>query len=292
MSNEHTFHVITNVPNTTIKANTGFPPKFTELTGMFELLLLKLHRRHKTWRFILEATPYAYNYPETSSSVAYIRVYDHSTGDMLGEIGKNGNQYAVTNFRIKRERKRGDYMNSVDLTKTVRLIEKYFVPKDVMESLRDVGNATNSVISDIRSNAHQAAHRSLNALMHDDTLAAFVLPHLDEIVAAVATRSSKIAERIRLIPELMVASTDADTFRNDYSSGKYYTVMIRPNDEYVVVDHANNNSDPVVSTYTAETLPILFRGRVGMLKLTEVSTLIPGVGVRTGIHTFFIPKEV
>jgi len=68
--------------------------------------------------------------------------------------------------------------------------------------------------------------------------------------------------------------------------------MIRPNDEYVVVDHANNNSDPVVSTYTAETLPILFRGRVGMLKLTEVSTLIPGVGVRTGIHTFFIPKEV
>jgi len=59
MSNEHTFHVITNVPNTTIKANTGFPPKFTELTGMFELLLLKLHRRHKTWRFIIIPTAYS-----------------------------------------------------------------------------------------------------------------------------------------------------------------------------------------------------------------------------------------
>jgi len=292
MSNEHTFHVITNVPNTTIKANTGFPPKFTELTGMFELLLLKLHRRHKTWRFIIIPTAYSYNYPETSSSVAGIRVYDHSTGDMLGEIGKNGEQYSITNFRIKRERKRGDSMNSVDLTKTVRLIEKYFYPKNVRESLRDVENTTSSVIHDIRSNASQAAHRSLSALMHDDTIAAFVLPHLDEIVAAVATRSSGTAERIRLIPELMVASTDADMFKNIMSSGKYYTVMIRAEDQYVVVDHANNNSDPVVSTYTAETLPILLRGRVGMLKLTEVSTLIPGVGVRTGIHTFFIPKEV
>jgi hypothetical protein len=292
MSDEHTFHVITNVPNTTIKANTGHPPRFTELTGMFELLLLKLHRRHKTWRFSITPTPYNYNYPETSNHVANIKVYDHGTGEMLGEVGKNGEQYCVTNFRIKREGKRSNERRSVNLTKTVQTIEKYFTPKDVMESLRDVGNATSTVIHDIRSNAHQASHRSLSALMHDDTLAAFVLPHLDEIVAAVATRSSGTAERIRLIPELMVASTDADMFKNAYSSGKYYTVMIRPNDEYVVVDHANNNSDPVVSTYTAETLPILLRGRVGMLKLTEVKTLIPGVGVRTGTQTFFIPKEV
>jgi len=294
MSDDYTYHVITNVPNTTIKANTGFPPKFTELTGMFELLLLKLHRRHKNWRFIITPTPYAYNYPETSSSVAGIKVYDHGTGEVLGEIGKNGEQYSITNFRIMREGKRSNERRSVNLTKTVQTIEKYFTPKDVRESLRDVVSATSTVINDIRSIASQAAHRSMAALMHDDTLAAFMLPHLDEIVAAVRTRNIGAADRIQSIPECMVASTDAQTIYDAKSSGKYYIVMIRPNDQYVVADYGNltMTDEPTLTTYTAETLPILLRGRVGMLKLTEVKTLIPGVGVRTGTQTFFIPKEV
>ena len=214
MSDDYEFHIITNVPNTTIKASTGHPPRFTELTGMFEVLLLKLHRRHKNWRFILSPTVYSYNYAESSSSVASIKVYDHGTSEVLGEISRHGEQYSVTNFRIKREGKRSDERRSANLNKIVQVIEKYFIPKDVTESLRDVSSSTHSIINDIRSRANNELHRAQSALMHDDTLAAFMLPHLDEIVAAVRTRNSGAADRIQSLPERMVASTDAMTAHN------------------------------------------------------------------------------
>lgn len=294
MSDEYEFHVITNVPNTTIKAPRHHSPRFTELTGMFEVLLLKLHRRHKNWRFIITPSVYSYQYAESSSSVASIKVYDHGTSEVLGEISRHGEQYSVTNFRIKREGKRSDERRSVNLNKIVQVIEKYFIPKDVTESLRDVSSSTSSTIDGIRQQANMAMHRAQSALMHDDTLAAFMLPHLDEIVAAVRTRNSGAADRIQSLPERMVASTDAMTAHNAKAANKYYIVMIRSDDQYVVADYNNLNivDEPIVTTYTAETLPILFRGRVGMLKLTETGTLIPGVGVRTGINAFFIPKEV
>jgi hypothetical protein len=294
MSDEYEFHIITNVPNTTIRTPRHHQPKFTELTGMFEPLLLKLHRRHKNWRFIIIPTVYNYNYPETSNLVAHVYTYDHNTNELLGTLGRNGEQYSVTNFRIKREGKRSDERRSASISKTVQIIEKYFIPKDVTESLRDVSSSTHTAINEIRSTANNAIHRSLAALMHDDTLAAFMLPHLDEIVAAVRTRNTGAAERIKSIPECMVASTDAQAIYDVKVSNKYYIVMIRPNDQYVVADYTDTilTDAPTVITYAAETLPILLRGRVGMLKLTEVNTLIPGVGVRTGPNTFFIPKEV
>lgn len=293
MSDEYEFHVITNVPNTTIQTPRHHPPRFTELTGMFEPLLLKLHRRHKNWRFIIIPNVYNYQYTESSNSVANIKVYDNGTGEVLGEIGRHGEQYCATNFRIRRERKRSDEIRSANLTKTVQTIEKYFIPKDVTESLRDLSSSTHTIINEIRSKANNDLYRAQSALIHDDTFAAFVLPRLDEIVAAVRKRSSGVADRIQSIPECMVASTDAQTIHNAKASNKYYLVMIRSDDQYVVADYNNLNivDEPIVTTYTAETLPILLRGRVGMLKLTEGGTLVPGVGVRTGFNTFFIPKE-
>jgi hypothetical protein len=288
MSDNYLQHVITNVPNTTLKHSDGHPPRFTELTGMFEVLLLKLHRRHKNWGFIITATAYAYNYPTTSSQVSEIKVYDRTTGEVLGNLRRHDDQYCISNFRVSRERKRGDEVRTKDIVKAVRLIEKHFVPKSVTESLMGVANATERVIYDAHNTANIVLHRALGALMHDDTLAAFVLPHLEEIVAAVALRNKGAAERIQSLPECMVNATDTKGFRDARSTGKYYTVMIRSDNEYVVVDH----SFDAHTIYTAETLPILLRGRVGMLKLTEVGAPIAGVGIRTGIGTFFIPKEV
>lgn len=302
MSDEYTFHVITNVPNTTLKSVEGVPPRFTELTGMFEVLLLKLHRRHKNWRFIITPSVYSYQYAESSNSVASIKVYDHGTSEVLGEISRHGEQYSVTNFRIKREGKRSDERRSVNLNKIVQVIEKYFIPKDVTESLRDVSSSTSSTIDGIRQQANMAMHRAVSALMHDDTLAAFVLPNLEEIVAAVRRRNVGAADRIQSIPELIVHATDADTIKNAKTAGEYYTVMIRSSDQYVVVDeqvYAASSSLATdgagtdgITTYTAETLPPLLRGRVGMLKLTDVGALIPGVGVRTGTNAFFVLKKV
>jgi len=259
---------------------------------MFELLLLKLHRRHKNWGFIIEATPYAYNYPTTSNQVALIKVYDRTTGEVLGKLARHQDQYCLSNFRVARERKRGDEVRTKDIVKAVRLIEKHFVPKSVTENLVDVANATERVIYDAHNTANTTLHRALSALMHDDTLAAFVLPHLEEIVAAVALRNKGAAERIRSLPECMVNATDTKSFRDARQADKYYTVMIRSDNEYVVVDHNTSIAPPSPVIYTAETLPILLRGRVGMLKLTEVGAPIAGVGIRTGIGTFFIPKEV
>lgn len=293
MSDNYTQHVITNVPNTTLAQQNGHPPRFTELTGMFEVLLLKLHRRHKQWGFIVSPTLYTHNYPTTSSSVSEIKVYDRTSGETLGNLRRFNEQYVISNFRVARERRRGDEIRTKDIVKAVRLIEKHFVPKSVRESLMDVANATERVVYDAHFTATQTLHRATSSLMHDDTLAAFILPHLEELAAAVALRNKGAAERILSIPECMVNATDAKSFRDARQAGKYYTVMLRPNDEYVVVDH-----DPVVATavgpaiYTAETLPILLRGRVGMLKLTEPETPIAGIGIRTGTSTFFIPKEV
>lgn len=292
MSDDYTQHVITNVPNTTLKQRAGHPPRFTELTGMLEPLLLKLHRRHKQWGFIIEPTPYAYNYPTTSSQVSVIKVYDRTTGEVLGKLSRHGDQYCLSNFRVARERRSGDEIRTKDIVKAVRLIEKHFVPKSVTESLTDVAHATEGVIYDANNTAAQTLHRAISSLMHDDTLAAFVLPHLEEIAAAVALRNKGAAERIRSIPECMVNATDAKGFRDAKGTGKYYTVMIRSDNEYVVVDHDTSIEPPSPVIYTAETLPILLRGRVGMLKLTEVGTPVAGIGIRSGLGTFFIPKEV
>lgn len=282
--------VITNIPNTTIKHLDGHPPRFTELTGMFEVLLLKLHRRHKQWGFIISPTPYAYNYPTTSSSVSEIKVYDRPTGEVLGTLRRQDEQYVISNFRVARERKRGDEVRTKDIVKAVRLIEKHFTPRSIEESLGVVEGATDRAVNNATSTANGALHRAISSLMHDDALAAFMLPHLEEIASAVALRNKAAADRIRSIPECMVNATDAKSFRDARLAGKYYTVMLRPNDEYVVVDHNNNLNQ--ITTYSAETLPILLRGRVGMLKLTEPETPIAGIGIRTGISTFFIPKEV
>lgn len=293
MSDNYRQHVITNIPNTTIKHLEGHPPRFTELTGLFEVLLLKLHRRHKQWGFIISPTPYAYNYPTTSSSVAEIKVYDRTSGEPLGTLGRYDDQYRISNFRVSRDRRRGDEVRTKDLTKAVRLIEKYFVPRSIEESLLLVAGTTERAVNDAANLATQVLHRAQTALMHDDVLAAFVLPHLEEIAAAVANRNKGAADRILSIPECMVNATDTKFFRDAMRAGTYYTVMIRPDDEYVVVNHDLSINPPNhITTYTAETLPILLRGRVGMLKLTEVGTPIAGVGIRTGVGTFFIPKEV
>jgi hypothetical protein len=238
---------------------------------------LQLKRPH--WEF--EATgfgsrgvgEYSYNVLHDS-----FNVYDN--GDKLGNIEReyhrDENVYAAGNHRINAKRQVGMRKKSKHLKVIMAEVLKEFYPLTIDELATEKYKKAHNA-------AQQATYRDKRAHMNNVDL-------IRDSMLAYLTSGDRWAEFEAASdkPSVMQAKaayrTLADNARvaAEIGSGPHIVLIERPRD--IVIKRSD---DPAQST-SLDALSDRMKTSLALLKMTDVNTIIEGVGVRTDEDTFYI----
>jgi hypothetical protein len=238
---------------------------------------LQLKRPH--WEF--EATgfgsrgvgEYSYNVLHDS-----FNVYDN--GDKLGNIEReyhrDENVYAAGNHRINAKRQVGMRKKSKHLKVIIAEVLKEFYPLTIDElAIEKYKKAHNA--------AQQATYRDKRAHMNNVDL-------IRDSMLAYLTSGDRWAEFEAASdkPSVMQAKaayrTLADNARvaSEIGSGPHIVLIERPR------DIVTKRSDEPAQSTSLDALSDHMKTSLALLKMTDVNTIIEGVGVRTDEDTFYI----
>ena len=238
---------------------------------------LQLKRPH--WEF--EATgfgsrgvgEYSYNVLHDS-----FNVYDN--GDKLGNIEReyhrDENVYAAGNHRINAKRQIGMRKKSKHLKVIIAEVLKEFYPLTIDElAIEKYKKAHNA--------AQQATYRDKRAHMNNVDL-------IRDSMLAYLTSGDRWAEFEAASdkPSVMQAKaayhTLADNARvaSEIGSGPHIVLIERPR------DIVTKRSDEPAQSTSLDALSDHMKTSLALLKMTDVNTIIEGVGVRTDEDTFYI----
>ena len=279
---------VANIPNAFVVTEPGDPAPFTELTGVFEPLVSKLARRHPNWRFMLIAYKGYPGTPKfTSAWVNFILVTTKDYDQTLGQLDYSSGMYTMANQRIRDAMTRKPLIATKDLAKALKVVEKYFYPKDDNEIVSELKSAASNAVHKVKRKAETARNESVETLTSADMIRHAILPNLDLLLASPGL-DPVTRDKVALLPERLEKARIARAQDTAVASG--IKLLVRVEGDYVRTstftnwDNAGEFTDPMASSQLAGWL----RSRLGMLKLVPHGTVLDDVGIRLDETSFLI----
>jgi hypothetical protein len=205
-------------------------------------------------------------------------------GEEVGVIDRDyrydagGYIFSITSNTIKNERERVGAYRTKDAKKALAAIKKTFNPKSVAERMNDALGEANRAIgrqSSRKRGDYQSAFSELAPLMK-----AFVFKDMWDLFQkyAITNGQGHRLGKLREAEAEMLTVTDIESkFR-----GAGTSLVLVANGKYLV------KTGDDIQVYDDNTLPVEFRGKLGMLKLVEPEQMIEGVGCRATTEVFVV----
>lgn len=254
-------------------------------------LILKLAKARPKWLLVGE------RYALWDNTRRAVRFAVIENGENLGTIKKEYAQgedkIGIDNKRLSDMRQRGHITATKDVNKAFKIITKQFHGKTVDELMRDAQQAVANQVSSIARDRASTYRQRVYSIQ--DAALAFALHHWDQF--ATFARGEGVA-RIMLDTFHEVKEADAEGnalglahnhFTADGEAGPNsaagHLVVLRGND-YLIQRSKNETT-----ILTSDDLTPHLRRNIGMLKLTEKGTFVPGIGVKSAENVLFVMPE-
>lgn len=232
-----------------------------------------LRSKRPTWRF--KSTEYVY-----SSATQLVRFEVYDGDEALGHVWTDTHwrtgelRYHLTNHRILNGRRRGDSSFSSTLATAVKKAIDAFGAKSPNELALGARNDMHGVVYGYHSQARFEYDMTLRKVLNN--LTDYVLRNWEALRAHAGTESSVD------LPALFHAHLEGSDIYTAFDGKGGVMVMVRG--ESLILHR--KGEDAYITTTSALTGEQ--RGRLGMLKLVEDRTCLPGIGARLNAETFFI----
>lgn len=209
-------------------------------------------------------------------------VYEGNT--KLGTIAKDRNYssghdvFSIDNDRLEARRMRGHSTTTKDMAKAFKIITKEFRGKSVIELITEAANSSRGATNTaIREKQHR--YSSIVASMRD----AFV-SFAEANWAAFETFSeeTKATGQANVENYFDAKESHKEALKLERGGG---TVVVLHGNEYIL------SSNDTVRVLPNDELPPYVKRAVGMLKLVDKGTFIPGFGVKVNPTTIFVMAE-
>ena len=245
-------------------------------------LLEELSRKKPAWKFV-----------SRRHGVVADGVWIHRTfeviqdGEKLGtltcESRHHGMSYVIHNSRLSERRRRGSGTATLDRKKAIKTILNAFYPTTHLEKMKDVGDYGAQLIRNQYSKRRMDFNAAVNAL----TGAAFQYL-LDNPETLTQLKVLPAHEGfVRDLPKLREEERRFAETATCLGEGRAAVVLI-DRDNYIVAPRDNLHN---VSKFTTADLPPLIKEAVGLLKLMNDETVLPGVGARITDTSFIVTVE-
>jgi len=269
------------LPNLVWAKSKATPPsKPVTLSMRLAPLAYEAAKKFPRWKFMgLPSLGY-----DDRNEVAKLNVYENR--EKIGTIStsqtRQGTKYVIGNERIKKTRKRGNYAETGDLKKALKLMAKSFGGKTTTEKLNEANAKLSGQLHGGNQSKQAAYAGAMHALKRD--LDDYILANLEEVSAAAIAAGAK-PSAINSIPQM---KEDYDTtlpIARAYSTYNGSLVLLSGGD-YLVRE--GEDESPLI--LSSEQLPSDLKGKIGLLKLLEDNHFMKDVGYRLDATTFFIVR--
>lgn len=248
-----------------------------DLHPFLKPLTEQLALQHPTWVF--EGKRYSHRHINNISYRVATSIKITEKREEIGsyEVGAYNKKdcYSITNKRISAARERGDSTKTTDIKKAIKVINKFVSRQTILEKVSEAQKAAESAVGDVRA-VKSRMHSSLySALM--PTVTKLLVDQWDTL-----SPSMNLTADTMRFPEAVRESLVAEHIQTAYNTGNGHLVLIDG------LDYALKKGDEEVVLLRSDQLPDEVKGKIGILKLVEVSQIVENVGIRARENVFFV----
>ena len=274
-------YVQVEVPNILFEYEDGTEAPLVTLHTFMAPLLLRIAKRHASWKIIVTKANYTDYHTNTRVAYAFSVFHgDEKLGALYVAHYDSGAAYIIDTPRLNNKSVRGAPSRTRDVDKAVRLVDKWFQPKNAHERMQEAVGECQTIMHLLTNEARSSVNSALNRML--PMLSNFAQANWDEFISV--NSGDSVAATLPGKQEIL---TNVEKLHRLLSKNKGSVVMIR-NSDYMVLDWGADPRPECVSFLTHDTLSEHFRRSIGLLKLAAVKTVVPDVGVRVWEHTFIV----
>lgn len=257
--------------------------KNAHVDSRIEPLIVELGRKRPQWKFV------TYRQGTLSADASYA---DHHTfyieedDENLGEIYIERNwrtgesSFCMENSRLRRQRERSGPTKTIHLKKATKLVLDNYVASSIGEKMQMANGAATSAV---QSADREATYAFTNLI---DKLRVPMATCLVEDAAMMAELRKRLEgaaqhDAVDKLPEAFSRLEDARMVFGAMQHGQGVTIIMQRDKYHMLVGD-------IIQEHTSDTLPDWVKRGIGLLKLTEPKTLVPGTGMRVDATTFFV----
>lgn len=270
---------------------TVLPVTPLDIHPVLKPLILKLAKARPKWLLVGE------RYAMWDNTRRAVRFAVIENGEGLGTIKKEYAQgedkIGIDNKRLSDARQRGHITATKDVNKAFKIITKQFHGKTVDELMRDAQQTVASQIGVVVRDRNSTYRQRVYAIQ--DAALAFSMCHWDQFATSAREQgvSGIMLDTFHEAKEADAAGQALGLAHNSFAAGGEagpdstagHLVVLRGND-YLI--QRNRNETTIL---TSDDLPPHLRRSIGMLKLTEKGTFVPGIGVKSADDVLFVMPE-
>lgn len=245
-------------------------------------LLMKLAKARPKWTLV--GTRFVTREDEPNRAVSFT-VFEGN--DELGTIAKSYNYgtstdvFAIDNKRMSDKRQRGCATTTKDVNKAFKIITREFHAKTVDELVREAAGTVLSAVNLVSSSARNAYNHRVNAL--SAVMLGFAVAKWEEF-ASIARKTGVPESSLDTFHDVKQLHEDALAMEYARMAKTGMLVVLRGND-YIV----QRGDETTILSH--EQLTPHMKRCIGMLKLADKGTFIPGMGVKGGPDNMFVMPE-
>jgi hypothetical protein len=205
-------------------------------------------------------------------------------GEEVGVIDRDyrydagGYIFSIASNTIRNERERVGAYRTKDAKKALAAIKKTFNPKSVAERMNDAFAEASRSINRQSSRKRGEHHSAMSRVAPLMKSFAFEVMHKEFINHAIRNGATQQLADLRTAEAEMLTVTDIES----KFQGSGTSLVLVSNGKYLV------KTGDDIQIYDDNTLPVEFRGKLGMLKLVEPEQMIEGVGCRATTEVFVL----
>ena len=245
-----------------------------------EPVLDRLLRERPTWRF--KSTEHFYGHGGVRTATNF-EIYDGD--EALGRLWterhwRDGTvRYNFDNFRLEKARQRNSVSFTTKPAEAVKRIVKAFHLKTPSERALDAFNDLRDTINKAAADNNWSLRKAKSSI--ERRLFDYAAKHWDEMKHHVTDDPDKLD-----FPTLVQADRDAQEMSEAFSGQGGTVVRIESNGTYMMARKADNGF--AIETFNDSTLPDHVRGTLGLLKMLDDKSYVPGVGARANAKLYFV----
>ena len=257
-------------------------PSKMEIHTFIIPVLNKVSLRHPDWTLVLRNGMQVVNTGNIAThTIRFTNCGVYKGNEYLGYFCYDYNcNIGIDSPRLEKTRQRGSNTHTKSAEKAVKIIDQNFGPKVVEELLEVAKASVSTTLGNATSHAQYAVDKFSRSMIPH--LIEFALDNWDTMLPYLIPKLHNISD-LPEYPKSRTKHLELKQMRESMDVGGAYLILVQ-SDTYTVQP---TGTDPI-ATYSNDTLPDKFKLGLGMLKITEKSVVMRGVGVKVDDNTFFL----
>jgi hypothetical protein len=241
-------------------------------------LVQALAVKHPEWTFVGTS---ANRLGQETIEITQFKVLEkrEQLGSLRTEWFGRSYAYGIHNDRIGQELQRGYAKKTTKVDKAIKLVEKHFYTKNLVERYTESKQVADQVVGRFAQRKNQEMQSRWRAL--DRAIKEYITLNFDSFKAILTNNEEvKIANEM---PDSMKEAMYVEDVYKAFRTNSTYNVVLMGMD-YIV------GEGDEITVLPSDKVPELIRRRLGLLKLVQDGFVIEGTGARVNENTYVILK--